>query len=143
MTEFFSFIDICKKIGVIDIFFHTNGTVLTDTLIDKLVNSGVHRVVVSVDSPVKETYEEMRVLRSSYLQSLQDGNRQLAGYSHDKLIANMKKLIDKSHSGNTPLIRTTTVLTDQTYKQLEVLTTLVEFRRRFNYFSRSYQRFKR
>ena len=118
--EFFSFIDICKKIGVIDIFFHTNGTVLTDTLIDKLVNSGVHRVVVSVDSPVKETYEEMRVLRSSYLQSLQDGNRQLAGYSHDKLIANMKKLIDKSHSGNTPLIRTTTVLTDQTYKQLEV-----------------------
>ena len=31
----------------------------------------------------------------------------------------MKKLIDKSHSGNT-LIRTNTVLTDQTYKQLEV-----------------------
>ena len=120
--RFFDYVDICSDLGVIDIFFHTNGTVLTDQTIDNLANSRLDRIVVSVDSPVKETYESMRVLRSSYLRKQSNPSLSLKGYSFEQLMLNMDKLLSACHSNGklTPLIRTTTVLTDETYKELEL-----------------------
>ena len=106
--------------------FHTNGTTLTQDAIERISSSPVDRIIVSVDSPVKETYESMRVLRSSYLASLDDPNHDLKGFSYEKLINSVKNLITACHSTEccTPLVRTTTVLTDKTNSELELFSDL-------------------
>ena len=93
---------------------------------ERISSSPVDRIIVSVDSPVKETYESMRVLRSSYLATLDDPNHDLKGFSYEKLIDSVKNLINACHSSEscTPLVRTTTVLTDKTNSELELFSDL-------------------
>ena len=125
-TDLVDFIQFASDIGVEDIMFHTNGTTLTQDAIERISSSPVDRIIVSVDSPVKETYESMRVLRSSYLASLDDPNHDLKGFSYEKLINSVKNLITACHSTEccTPLVRTTTVLTDKTNSELELFSDL-------------------
>ena len=50
-----------KKKGVLDIMMHTNGTKMDKNLDKDLINSGLDRIIFSVDSISKEIYEKIRV----------------------------------------------------------------------------------
>lgn len=49
-----------KQKGVADIMFHTNATRLYRKISEELISSGLNRLIVSFDSPVKEHYESIR-----------------------------------------------------------------------------------
>ncbi len=50
-----------KKNGILDIYFNTNGTMLTDALVHKLIDAGLDRISVSFEGTHKELYESQRV----------------------------------------------------------------------------------
>lgn len=50
-----------KECGIVDVFFHTNGTNLTEKMARKLIDSGLDKLIISFDSPYKEKYEKVRV----------------------------------------------------------------------------------
>lgn len=50
-----------KDKGVLEIMMHTNGTVLNEKLAEKLIKSGLDRIIFSLDSISKEIYEKIRV----------------------------------------------------------------------------------
>ena len=54
------FILYARKAGILDIYFSTNGSLLTDDLCRELINSGLLRLQISLDAQTKETYEKIR-----------------------------------------------------------------------------------
>ncbi len=54
------FISYARKAGILDIYFSTNGSLLTDDAIRNLIDSGLFRLQVSLDAVTKETYEKIR-----------------------------------------------------------------------------------
>jgi len=55
-------IDYARRKGIVDIYTHSNAVILHKrNLIDRIIDAQPHRIVFSVDSPVKETYESIRV----------------------------------------------------------------------------------
>ena len=50
-----------KDKGIVDIFFHTNGVLLTEKKSRELIESGLDKLIISFDSPYKEKYERVRV----------------------------------------------------------------------------------
>ena len=54
-------ISYAKKKGVLDVMLHTNGTVMNEKLAEQLVNSGLNRIIFSLDSITKEIYEKIRI----------------------------------------------------------------------------------
>ena len=50
-----------KSKGVLDVMLHTNGTVMDEKLAEDVVNSGLDRIIFSLDSISKEIYEKIRV----------------------------------------------------------------------------------
>ena len=54
------FITYARKAGVLDIYFSTNGSLLTEDMCRELINSGLLRLQVSLDASTKETYEKIR-----------------------------------------------------------------------------------
>ena len=54
-------IEYAKSKGVLDIMLHTNGTVMDEQLAEKIVKSGLDRIIFSLDSITKEIYEKIRV----------------------------------------------------------------------------------
>lgn len=92
-----------KQRGILDVMFHTNGTIMTESLARALIESGLDRIIFSVDSPDKATYEAMR-LRSTW----------------DTVVTNVRFFAEmRSRMGRTtPLIRTTMVVTDKTAHQV-------------------------
>jgi radical SAM protein with 4Fe4S-binding SPASM domain len=54
-------IEYAKSKGVIDIMLHTNGTVMNEELAEKIVKSGLDRIIFSLDSITKTIYEKIRV----------------------------------------------------------------------------------
>jgi len=93
-----------KQRGYIDVMFHTNGTIMTESLARALLDSNLDRIIFSVDSPDKATYEAMRI-RSNW----------------DKVVANVRFFAElRQRLGRTtPLIRTTMVMTDKTAHQVQ------------------------
>ncbi|MBA4717716.1 MAG: radical SAM protein [Nitrosopumilus sp.] len=51
-----------KDKGIIDVFFHSHGGLLTGDKAEKLLESGLDRLLISIDSPYKEKYNKIRVL---------------------------------------------------------------------------------
>ena len=47
--------------NILDLFMHTNATLLYGDVAAELLEAGLTRLIISVDSPVKETYEKIRV----------------------------------------------------------------------------------
>ena len=47
--------------NILDLFMHTNATLLFDGIAAELLEAGLTRLIISMDSPVKETYEKIRV----------------------------------------------------------------------------------
>ena len=54
-------IEYAKSKGVIDIMLHTNGTVMDENLAERIVKSGLDRIIFSLDSITKEIYEKIRI----------------------------------------------------------------------------------
>ena len=92
-----------KQRGYLDVMFHTNGTIMTEPLARALLDANLDRIIFSVDSPDKATYEAMRI-RSNW----------------DKVVANVRFFAElRNRLGRTtPLIRTTMVVTDKTAHQV-------------------------
>lgn len=72
----------------IDIMINTNGTHLTPEMSKDLIDAGITRIIISVDSIVPETYEKLRV-----------------GAKLDKVIQNIKDLIKIRGNQTYPMIR--------------------------------------
>ena len=58
--DIFKFISYARQAGILDIYFSTNGSLLTDNVIKDLINSGLLRLQVSLDAYTQETYEKIR-----------------------------------------------------------------------------------
>ena len=50
-----------KDKGIVDIFFHTNGVLLTEKKSRELIESGLDKLIISFDSPYKDKYERVRI----------------------------------------------------------------------------------
>jgi radical SAM protein with 4Fe4S-binding SPASM domain len=50
-----------KEKGLVDVMFNTNGTLLTPDMSRNLLDAGIDKLFVSIDSPVAEVYEKVRV----------------------------------------------------------------------------------
>lgn len=55
------FIDYADDKGVLDIMFSTNGQLLIDDMADKLLDTGLTRLMVSLDADTEDTFEQIRV----------------------------------------------------------------------------------
>ena len=52
-------ISYAKQYGIKEVMFNTNATLLTEEMIEKLVKAGLDKIICSIDSHVKETYEKL------------------------------------------------------------------------------------
>lgn len=94
----------CKEAGIEDIMFHTNGTVMTEKQAKGIVEAGCTRIIFSLDSPNKKTYESMRI-----------------GANFEEVNNNVLKFlkIRNSLKSKTPLVTVTMVLTDKTVNEAD------------------------
>lgn len=116
------FIRIGREYGARDIMFHTNGTQLvSEAYITQMIDSGLDRVIVSVDSPDKETYEAMRLIKGSWDTRANAYRPSVKGSPHELLVENTRRLLKvaKEAGGTRPVVRVTCVLTDKTLPQMQ------------------------
>lgn len=69
----FKMIKYAKDKGILDVFFHTNATLLNKERATNLIKSGLDKLIISFDSPYPKKYEKIRV-----------------GAKFDKVIENIK-----------------------------------------------------
>lgn len=99
-----------KSKGILDVFFHTNGVLLNREMSQNLIEAGLDRIVISVDTPYKEKYEKLRV-RAKY----------------DEVMKNIQDMFDvrKEMNSITPLIRINMIrFPDQSDQEIEDMKTL-------------------
>ncbi len=72
-----------KNIGIADVFFGTNGSLLNNDRAAVLLDSGVDQIDFSVDGSSAETFEKIRV-----------------GLSYSDVVANIKNFIEMRNKGN-------------------------------------------
>ena len=77
----YAMISYAREKGVKDIGINTNGTLLTETNVKKLFQSGVTSISVSIDSIVRDTYKKIRI-----------------GADHDEVIRNVLNMIEYRNS---------------------------------------------
>ena len=84
-----------KKNGLVDVYFNTNGTLLTEGICQKLIEAGLDRMSISFEGTTKEIYEKNRV-----------------GAKYEDVIRNIETLIDfkERNKANHPRIRIQSVL---------------------------------
>ncbi|HRY85801.1 MAG TPA: radical SAM protein [Candidatus Omnitrophota bacterium] len=58
--DFPKIVQYARKIGFLDVMVHTNGTMLTREMSEKLIDAGLTRLIVSVDSHIPEIYQTIR-----------------------------------------------------------------------------------
>lgn len=92
-----------KQHGYLDVMFHTNGTIMTESLARALIESGLDKIIFSVDSPDRETYEAMRI-RSNWGKTVE----------HVRLFWKVRQQMGRTE----PIIRTTMVATEKTIPQV-------------------------
>ena len=73
---FFDMVGYAKEHGIIDVRVNTNGALLDDEGIEGLIESGIDRVIFSVDGATKGTYEKIRI-----------------GSDFDRVTASIRKLV--------------------------------------------------
>ena len=55
-----SFVAKAKEAGVLDVYLSTNGTLLSSSMSEQLIDAGLSRIQISIDATTEETYEKMR-----------------------------------------------------------------------------------
>lgn len=115
----------CDK-GIIDVFMHSNGMLMSKEMAQKVLNTPVRRVIFSMDSPVKETYEQIRY-----------------GANYERVLNNIKNFMKlKREMGKKyPIVRVNMVLMKENYEQKqlyeEIFSSVVDeigFSKYVNYF---------
>jgi radical SAM protein with 4Fe4S-binding SPASM domain len=88
-------ISYAKKVGVMDVYFNTNGLLLADGIIKKLIEAGLDRISISFEGYEKAVYDRYRV-----------------GSNFDTVIKNVQhiQLLREKAGSRSPLIRVQTVL---------------------------------
>jgi Predicted Fe-S oxidoreductases len=99
------FVAYAKQKGIIDVFFNTNATKLTEDIGEKLIKAGLDRLIVSFEGYTKDVYERNRV-----------------GASFDTVVENVRNFsrLRKKLNSSKPAIRLQTVAisTDESYLRL-------------------------
>lgn len=115
------FIHYAKEHGVQDVMFHTNGTIMTEELATKLIESGLDRIIFSVDSPDKATYESMRLLKVSFDKYKDIEGAIFEGTPWEKTVSNVHRFINTRNKMGmkTPIVRVTMVVTNNTVFQVQ------------------------
>jgi radical SAM protein with 4Fe4S-binding SPASM domain len=100
ITDFISY---AKKTGIVDIYFSTNGLLLDDDFIVKLIDAGLTRIQISIDAYEKETYDMVR-----------------PGGNLTKVVENIERIIEirEKLESITPLIRVNFVRTEINEEEL-------------------------
>lgn len=103
-NDFIKFIDYAKKVGILDIYFSTNGILLNKKISTDLIKSGLTRIQISIDAITKETYDKVR-----------------PGGNYNKIIENINEflLIKQNLNARLPLVRVNFVKTSINYHELE------------------------
>ena len=98
------FISYAHKAGIIDSYFSTNGSLLSDELIRNLINSGLLRLQISLDAVTKNTYEKIRT-----------------GGNYDQVIKNVLRFLEirKEMGSKLPTLRVNFVKTDVNKNELD------------------------
>lgn len=88
------FISYAKKKGIVDVFFNTNATRLTNKISKLLIDSGLDRLIISFEGYTKAIYERNRV-----------------GARFEEVVSNVKNLVRLKRDMNSkkPVIRLQTV----------------------------------
>ena len=60
--ELVKMIKYAKARGIVDVHFHSHGGLLTEKKSIELLDSGLDKLLISIDTPNKEKYEKLRVL---------------------------------------------------------------------------------
>lgn len=84
-----------KRKGILDVYFNTNATLLTEALVHRLIDAGLDRISISFEGISKEAYEVYR-----------------AGAKYEKVIENVQRLrrIRDARGLGYPQIRMQTVM---------------------------------
>jgi radical SAM protein with 4Fe4S-binding SPASM domain len=100
-----------KEQGIIDVMFNTNAVLLSEKMILNLIDAGLDRIFFSFDSPVKETYEKVRV-----------------GANYDDVLTNIKNInkIKAMQGIDYPLTRVSMVLMKNNKQELQQYIELFE-----------------
>lgn len=94
-----------KEHRVIDLRMNTNATLINESMAKRLIDSGVDRIIISLDGDKKETYEKIRV-----------------GANFEKVIENIERLIElRNKKGKKPFIEIQAINIKQTYDEFEGL----------------------
>jgi radical SAM protein with 4Fe4S-binding SPASM domain len=93
-----------SKRGVIDIMFHTNATLLTPAISEKLIDAGLDKLHLSLDSANPKRYERMRV-----------------GAKFDRVVENIKQFMEirRKKGMRLPIVRAQMVLTKENSDEVE------------------------
>ena len=96
-------IEYSKKKGISDVFFNTNGTLLTENMIYDLIGADLDRITISVEGYTKDIYEKCR-----------------KGAKFETILSNLQNLkkIRQSIKSENPKIRIQTVLLPETRTDL-------------------------
>ncbi len=97
-------ISYAKDRGIIDVFFNTNASLLTEEKAANLIKAGVDRIIISFEGYEKEFYESQRV-----------------GAVFEKTLDNIKMLMKTRYNLNEllPWVRVQTVLLDELKPRVE------------------------
>lgn len=98
------FISYAKKAGVLDIYFSSNGLLLTKDRAQSLINAGLDRIQISIDAYSEDVYNTIR-----------------PGSDYKKVVNNVLQLIElkKELKSLTPLVRVNFVRTELNEHQLD------------------------
>lgn len=100
--KMFGLINHVRQLGVIDIFIHTNGLLLTEEIVSKIIESDVTRLCISLDAAKAETYE--KIGRKNF----------------DKVVSNIRKFLEiRSEKGSLlPILRLSFCPNKYNYKEI-------------------------
>ena len=103
-NDLIKFIEYALSKGILDVYFSTNGILLSETLSEKLIKSGLTRLQVSIDAVTQETYDKVR-----------------PGGSLEKIKNNLNKFLElrKKLKSITPLVRVNFVKTTNNEFELD------------------------
>jgi hypothetical protein len=99
------FIKYAREAGILDIYFSTNGSLLTEKMSRGLIDAGLMRLQVSLDAATEQTYKKIRV-----------------GGDYNKIIANIDRFLEIRDSLNSslPTLRVNFVKTKLNIHELDL-----------------------
>lgn len=97
-------IEYAKSKGVLDVMLHTNGTVMDEKLAQSVIESGLDRIIFSLDSISKEIYEKIRI-NAKFEETVEKVKlfhkvRQKLGYEKPVIRISMVRMKENDHEAS-------------------------------------------